>query len=123
MHRILNYLAWPVVLGLLAATLTFNFFPEWLDSGFYAPQITLNEKKDEKVTKPFSYSLAVKKASILLNKENHFDSKKEVFLPYPLMNIINGGVHADNYLNIQEFMIRPDSAKNFMDYRGLLLVW
>ena len=60
-------------------------------------------------------SLAVKKASILLNKENHFDSKKEVFLPYPLMNIINGGAHADNDLNIQEFMIRPDSAKNFME--------
>ena len=60
-------------------------------------------------------SLAVKKASILLNKENHFDSKKEVFLPFPLMNIINGGAHADNNLNIQEFMIRPDSAKNFMD--------
>ena len=31
------------------------------------------------------------------------------------MNIINGGVHADNDLNIQEFMIRPDSANNFMD--------
>ena len=31
------------------------------------------------------------------------------------MNIINGGAHADNDLNIQEFMIRPDSAKNFMD--------
>ena len=31
------------------------------------------------------------------------------------MNIINGGVHADNDLNIQEFMIRPDSAKNFLD--------
>jgi enolase len=31
------------------------------------------------------------------------------------MNIINGGVHADNDLNIQEFMIRPDSAKNFMN--------
>ena len=31
------------------------------------------------------------------------------------MNIINGGIHADNDLNIQEFMIRPDSAKNFMD--------
>jgi len=60
-------------------------------------------------------SLAVRKVSIILNKENHFDSKKEVFLPYPLMNIINGGVHADNDLNIQEFMIRPDSAKNFMD--------
>ena len=31
------------------------------------------------------------------------------------MNIINGGVHANNGLRIQEFMIRPDSAKNFMD--------
>ena len=31
------------------------------------------------------------------------------------MNIINGGAHADNDLNIQEFMIRPDSAKSFMD--------
>ena len=31
------------------------------------------------------------------------------------MNIINGGAHADNDLNIQEFMIRPDSAKNFIE--------
>ena len=31
------------------------------------------------------------------------------------MNIINGGAHADNNLRIQEFMIRPDSAKNFME--------
>ena len=31
------------------------------------------------------------------------------------MNILNGGAHADNDLNIQEFMIRPDSAKNYMD--------
>jgi len=36
-------------------------------------------------------------------------------LPFPQMNIINGGAHADNDLNIQEFMIRPDSAKNFLD--------
>jgi serine protease DegS len=63
MHRILNYLAWPVVLGLLFATLTFNFFPELLDSRFYASQVTSKERKGEKVSKPFSYSLAVKKAS------------------------------------------------------------
>ena len=36
-------------------------------------------------------------------------------LPYPLMNIINGGAHANNSLNIQEFMIRPDGANNFQD--------
>ena len=63
MHPILNYLAWPVVLGLLFATLTFNFFPELLDSRFYASQVTSKERKGEKVSKPFSYSLAVKKAS------------------------------------------------------------
>ncbi len=34
-------------------------------------------------------------------------------MPYPLMNIINGGVHANNSLEIQEFMIRPDGAKSF----------
>ena len=36
-------------------------------------------------------------------------------LPLPLMNVINGGVHANNNLRIQEFMIRPDSAKNFSE--------
>ena len=37
------------------------------------------------------------------------------FTPYPLMNIINGGVHANNSLEIQEFMIRPDGAKSFKE--------
>ncbi len=36
-------------------------------------------------------------------------------LPVPLMNIINGGVHADNNLDIQEFMIIPKGAKTFED--------
>lgn len=34
-------------------------------------------------------------------------------LPLPLMNILNGGVHADNSLDIQEFMILPWGAKTF----------
>ncbi len=34
-------------------------------------------------------------------------------LPVPLMNIINGGVHADNNLDIQEFMIVPAGAPSF----------
>ena len=33
-------------------------------------------------------------------------------LPVPMMNIINGGEHADNPIDIQEFMIMPVSAKN-----------
>jgi len=36
-------------------------------------------------------------------------------LPLPLMNIINGGAHANNSLKIQEFMIRPEKAKTFSD--------
>ena len=36
-------------------------------------------------------------------------------IPLPLMNVINGGVHANNSLRIQEFMIRPDKAKSFKE--------
>lgn len=36
-------------------------------------------------------------------------------LPVPLMNILNGGVHADNNLDIQEFMIVPAGAKSFRE--------
>ena len=72
-------------------------------------------KKNLGANSLLAVSLAVRKASILANNFNYSDYKKEVSLPYPLMNIINGGAHADNDLNIQEFMIRPDSAKNFME--------
>jgi len=36
-------------------------------------------------------------------------------LPVPLMNIVNGGAHADNALDIQEFMIVPRGAANFAE--------
>jgi enolase len=36
-------------------------------------------------------------------------------MPMPMMNIINGGVHADNSLDFQEFMILPAKAKNFAE--------
>ena len=42
-------------------------------------------------------------------------SKPIYSMPYPLMNIINGGAHANNSLEIQEFMIRPDGAKSFKE--------
>jgi enolase len=61
-------------------------------------------------------SLAISKAeAISKKKELYRHLGKKFLLPKPLMNIINGGAHADNNLRIQEFMIRPDSAKNFMD--------
>ena len=63
-------------------------------------------------------SMAVKKLSAKIRKlplYKTFLIKKNFKLPYPLMNIINGGAHANNGLRIQEFMIRPDRAKNFSD--------
>ena len=36
-------------------------------------------------------------------------------LPIPMMNIINGGAHADNSLDFQEFLIRPIGAPNFSE--------
>ena len=61
-------------------------------------------------------SLAVAKAEAITKKKELYQHLgKKFLLPKPLMNIINGGAHADNNLRIQEFMIRPDSAKNFMD--------
>ncbi len=38
-----------------------------------------------------------------------------ITLPTPMMNIINGGAHADNPVDIQEFMIMPVSAKSFTE--------
>jgi enolase len=63
-------------------------------------------------------SMAVKKLSAKLKNISLYKSfliKNNFKLPYPLMNVINGGVHANNGLRIQEFMIRPDSAKSFSE--------
>ena len=63
-------------------------------------------------------SMAVKKLSAKIKKQPLYKTfliKNNFKLPYPLMNIINGGAHANNSLRIQEFMIRPDRARNFSD--------
>jgi enolase len=63
-------------------------------------------------------NLGVKKLSAKVKKlplYKTFTVKKKFQLPYPLMNIINGGAHANNGLRIQEFMIRPDKAKSFTE--------
>ena len=61
-----------------------------------------------------SVSLASNKASALSqNIPLYKNLGKEKTLPLPLMNIINGGAHANNSLRIQEFMIRPDNANSF----------
>ena len=70
-------------------------------------------------------SMAVKKLSAKIKRiplYKTFFVKKNFQLPYPLMNIINGGAHANNNLQIQEFMIRPDCAKNFSDAMRICFV-
>lgn len=41
--------------------------------------------------------------------------EKPVTLPVPMMNILNGGAHADNSVDLQEFMVVPVGARSFAD--------
>lgn len=43
------------------------------------------------------------------------DTSGQFSMPLPMMNVINGGEHADNNLDIQEFMIQPVGAKTFKE--------
>ena len=43
----------------------------------------------------------------------YLNTKKQLVMPTPMMNILNGGSHADNNVDIQEFMIVPIGAKSF----------
>ncbi len=73
-------------------------------------------KKNLGANATLAVSLANSKSAAIAAKKPLYKNLGKFFsLPNPLMNIINGGAHADNDLKIQEFMIRPDSAKNFMD--------
>ncbi len=63
-------------------------------------------------------SLACAKAAAAsLNMElyNYIGGTNAKTLPVPMMNILNGGKHADNTVNIQEFMIMPVGAKTFSE--------
>ena len=63
-------------------------------------------------------SLAFAKALALKNNIEFFKfigQKNNFVLPVPMMNIINGGAHADNLLDFQEFMIAPIGAPNFRE--------
>ncbi len=76
------------------------------------------QKKKFGANSLLAVSMAVKKLSARIKKiplYKTFLIKKNFKLPYPLMNVINGGVHANNGLRIQEFMIRPDKAKSFKE--------
>ncbi|MBQ7579666.1 MAG: phosphopyruvate hydratase [Clostridia bacterium] len=62
--------------------------------------------------------LAVAKAAIeyvVLPLYNYVGGVNANTLPMPMMNILNGGKHADNSVNVQEFMIMPVGAKTFKE--------
>lgn len=64
-------------------------------------------------------SLAFAKAVAKANGQELYEYIAKIFdteprvLPVPMMNIINGGKHADNSINVQEFMIMPVGATSF----------
>jgi enolase len=63
-------------------------------------------------------SMAVAKAAAIAKKQplyRFLGGEKAKILPVPLMNILNGGMHADNNLDIQEFMIAPHGAPTFRE--------
>ena len=63
-------------------------------------------------------SLAVLKAAAVavnLPLYQYIGGVSATKLPVPMMNILNGGKHADNSVNIQEFMIMPIGAENFRE--------
>lgn len=63
-------------------------------------------------------SLAVARAAaeaLGVSLYNYFGGVNAKVLPVPMMNILNGGKHADNSVNIQEFMIMPVGAPSFKE--------
>ena len=65
-------------------------------------------------------SMAVARAAATASKKplyEYLSFGKGVTLPVPFMNVVNGGAHADNKIDFQEFMIVP---KKFSSFRGAL---
>lgn len=63
-------------------------------------------------------SLSVAKAaanSKRLPLYRYLGGSKAALLPVPMMNILNGGLHADNNVDLQEFMVMPFGGRNFSE--------
>ena len=63
-------------------------------------------------------SMATAKAAALANNTplyRYLGNSDKYHMPVPMMNIINGGAHADNKLDVQEFMILPVGAPSFKE--------
>ncbi len=87
------------------------------DQLFIAADNTKNKNKHG-ANAILALSIACAKAAASQNTQPLFEflsEDKEYIMPIPLMNIINGGAHANNALDIQEFMIVPVGASSFKE--------
>lgn len=90
-------------------------------SGIDAAMIELDGTKDKSnigANAILSVSLAVARAAAQSTGQSlyrYIGGVNSDTLPIPMMNLLNGGSHADNNLDIQEFMIMPVGAKKFSD--------
>ena len=112
-----------------------NLFPELigmelgLQEEFDSKLIELDGTKDKNnfgANIILSLSLAYCKLSASVEKKplykyihdyfkKHFSSEIEMKMPLPMMNILNGGAHANNKLDFQEFMIQPVGFSSFKE--------
>ncbi len=77
-----------------------------------------NNKSKLGANSTLSLSLAFIRALSVQSEKNLYEFlsyEKNCILPVPMMNIINGGSHADNNVDIQEFMIAPVGAPSFVE--------
>ena len=93
------------------------FAQEKIDKKLCAIDGTDN-KKNMGANAILGVSLAVAKAAAASKKMplyRYLGGSKAGLLPVPMMNILNGGLHADNNVDLQEFMIMPFGGKNFSE--------
>ena len=77
-----------------------------------------DNKKNMGANAILGISLAVAKAAAASRKNPlyvYLGGAKANLLPVPMMNILNGGLHADNNVDLQEFMVMPLGAKSFTE--------
>ncbi len=67
------------------------------------------------VSMAFARAQAVSQKKPLWKYFKDISKTKAVILPVPMMNILNGGAHAENSTDLQEFMIMPVGAKSFKE--------
>ena len=61
----------------------------------------------------FAKAMAMSEGKPLWKYFKDISKTKDICIPVPMMNILNGGSHAENSTDLQEFMIMPTGAKTF----------